>query len=238
MVSVKGRKGVCTFWNKVESGEGWNIVMARPGIKQGQGKFSNMNGWGLAVLGWCKGGDCELGADRMYLTLHKKEKKFSIFKSPIFAIPPAYGHWMFEDHSDDNSTDNATANDTNSTNSTTGGEAPAAPAPAAAPAASAAPAGGAAAQGNATNGTNKTKKNKTKKHKKKKLPEPYAGDNSDDEAEGKDLSYDIGDYEEEDWDGLEMREKVNKASEMYETPGGYLHVKWLKWLKLFNDDDE
>jgi len=72
MVAVQGRKGVCTFWNKVESGEGWNIVMARPGIKQGQGKYSNMNGWGLAVLGWCKGGDCELGADRMYLTLHKK----------------------------------------------------------------------------------------------------------------------------------------------------------------------
>ena len=68
-----GKKGRCTFWTKKESGEGWNIVMARPGTAGNQKqKFGYMNGWGLAVLGWCKGGDCELGADRMYLTLHKK----------------------------------------------------------------------------------------------------------------------------------------------------------------------
>jgi hypothetical protein len=64
---------------------------------------------------------------------------------------------------------------------------------------------------------------------------PYAGDDSDDDAEGDDLSYDIDD--EEDFEGLEMREKVEKATVMHELPGGYMHVKWLKWLKLFDDEE-
>jgi len=202
-----------------------------------------MNGWGLAVLGWCKKGDCELGADRMYLVLHKKEKKFSIWKSPIFAVPPSV-MWSW-DHFDDmdmeplNDTNTTGGNETNYTSS--GDAAPAAPAPpAAAPAAAPAAGGAAADTGNSTNKTNATKKPKKKAPKKKKLPEPSSPEalaalDSDDDAEGDDLSWDID--EEEDYEGLEIKEKVNKASEMYELPGGYMHVKWLKWLKLFNDDD-
>jgi len=72
LVSVKGAKGKCTFWEKKQSGDGWNIVMARPGTKNGQKKFAEMNGWGLAVLGWCKKGECELGEDKSYLSLHSK----------------------------------------------------------------------------------------------------------------------------------------------------------------------
>jgi hypothetical protein len=236
VVSLKGRKGKCTFWEKKQSGDGWNIVMSRPGTKNGQSKFANMNGWGLAVHGWCKGGDCELGPDQMYLALHKKERKWSIFTSRIFAAPANVTAFITS-----NATLNDTVEDDNDTadaNATDNATAPAAPAaPAAAPAAPATPAAGGAtaAPANATNGTNASNKTKAKKSKKKKLPEPYAGDNSDDEAEGKDLSYDID--EEEDYEGLEPKEIVNKASEMYELPGGYMHVKWLKWFKLFDDDE-
>lgn len=236
-IPTAGQKGKCTFWKKEASGDGWNIVMARPGTKQGQSKYSNMNGWGLAVLGWCNGGDCELGADRMYLALHKKEKKFSIWTSRIFAAPPSYLYTL--EHGDDNDTadgnDTADANSTdNATDTSAAGSTPATPAPAA-PAAGAA-AGGAAAPANATNGTNASKKSKSKKKKAKKLPEPNAGDNSDDDAAGKDLSWDID--PDEDFDDYEFREKIEHASEMHELPAGFLHVKFLKWLHLFNGDDE
>jgi hypothetical protein len=162
----------------------------------------------------------------MYLVLHKKEKKFSIWKSPIFR-PPESLIWSW-DHEMDMGNEtlsggNATSNETNST--TSGDAAPAAPAaPAAAPAAPAAGGAAPADSGNSTNKTNASKKPKKKAQKKKKLPEPKAGDDSDDEAEGVDLSWDID--EEEDYEGLEFREKVNKASQMYELPGGYMHVKW------------
>ena len=209
VVSVKGRKGVCTFWEKKQSGEGWNIVMSRPGTKSGQDKYAFMNGWGLAVLGWCKPGDCELGPDRMYLALHSKAKKHSIFTSAIFAAPAnVTASLASNDTANDTLDDNSTAaNDTNATDATPAA-APAAATPAAAPAA-----GGAAAApaGNASNSTNATKKNKSKKAKKKALPEPYAGDNSDDEAAGQDLSYDID--EEDEFEGLEGKEKVAKALE-------------------------
>lgn len=235
VTAIPGQKGKCTFWEKHQSGDGWNIVMARPGIKNGQQKYANMNGWGLAVLGWCRGGDCELGPDRMYLAMHKKERKWSIWTSRIFATPPEI-IWMF-DHPEGNETDDANATaDGNSTENATD-TAPAAASTTAAPAAPAAPAAsGAAAQGNATNGTNGTNKSKKPKKKgKKKLPEPYAGDNSDDDAAGADLTWDID--EDEDFSEYEWREKVQHASEMYELPAGYLHVKFLKWLKLFDDDE-
>jgi hypothetical protein len=35
-----------------------------------------------------------------------------------------------------------------------------------------------------------------------------------------------------------MKEKVEKASAMYEVAGGFVHVKWLKWLKLFDTDTD
>lgn len=139
--------------------------MARPGIKNGQGKYSNMNGWGLAVLGWCKRGDCELGADRMYLVLHKKQKKFSIWKSPIFAAPPmVIWSWEHDDMDMNESLADGNATGGNETNSTSSGDAaPAAPAaPAAAPAAPAAGGAAAADTGNSTNKTNSTKKPKKK----------------------------------------------------------------------------
>jgi len=63
VTTIPGQKKKCTFWELKQSGDGWNIVMARPGLKQGQGKYSNMNGWGLMVAGWCKKGDCSLGPD-------------------------------------------------------------------------------------------------------------------------------------------------------------------------------
>jgi len=88
VTTIPGQKKKCTFWELKQSGDGWNIVMARPGLKQGQGKYSNMNGWGLMVAGWCKKGDCSLGPDQMYLVLHKKAKKHSIWTSAIFN-PPA-----------------------------------------------------------------------------------------------------------------------------------------------------
>lgn len=41
-----------------------------------------MNGWGLAVLGWRA--DNELGEDKVYLVLHKKPTKWSVWASAIF----------------------------------------------------------------------------------------------------------------------------------------------------------
>lgn len=241
VVSVKGAKGKCTFFEKVQKGDGWNILQARPGMNGKQKQFSNMNGWGLAVLGWCKGGDCELGEDKSYLVLHKNAKKHSIFTSRIFAAPANVtlaltSNVTVNDTDDENDTADANATD-NATAPAAGALLPVA-APATAPAPAATPAaGGAAASGNATNGTNASNKtNATKKPKKKKLPEPKAGDNSDDEAEGKDLSYDID--EDEDFEGLDMREKIDKATNWYILDAGFIHVKWLKWLHLFNDDDE
>lgn len=175
----------------------------------------------------------------MYLVLHKKEKKFSIWKSPIFAVPPSVIYMWDHDDMDMNESladGNATGNETNSTSSGDAAPAGSPSTPAPAPAAPAAGAAAPADSGNSTNKTNATKKKPKKKApKKKKIPEPYAGDDTDDEAEGSDLSWDID--EEEDYEGLEIREKINKASEMYELPGGYMHVKWLKWLKLFDDGD-
>jgi len=207
--------------------------MLRPGLKGGQSKYANMNGWGLAVLGWCKGGDCELGPDQMYLALHKKEKKFSIWTSRIFATPPEV-FWEFEHLDDFNDSEGLNDTDSNSTDNATA-TAPAAPAAAPAAAAPATPAAASSAEGNSTNGTNASKKKKAKKPKKKKLPVPYAGDNSDDDAAGADLSWDID--EEEDFGDYEWRDKINHATEMYELPGGFMHVKFLKWLKLFDDDE-
>lgn len=119
--------------------------MLRPGTKAGQDKYKNMNGWGLAVLGWCGGGDCELGPDQMYLALHRKSIKWSIFTSRIFAAPgnvtyAIQNNITFNDTDDDN--DTADANDTDSANDTAPASAPAAatPAPAAPPAGGAAPA--------------------------------------------------------------------------------------------------
>jgi len=40
VTSVYGKKEACTFWKKVQSGDGWNIVMARPGLGAGQKKHA------------------------------------------------------------------------------------------------------------------------------------------------------------------------------------------------------
>ena len=50
LTSVYGNKKVCTFWKKQQSGDGWNIVMARPGLGAGQKKFAFQSGWGLSIL--------------------------------------------------------------------------------------------------------------------------------------------------------------------------------------------
>merc|ERR1711937_630079 len=232
VTAVPNKRGKCTFFEKRQSGDGWNIVIVRPGTKAGQkDKYAYMNGWALSVLGWCKSYDCELGPDQQYLVAHKKERKWSVWTSRIFAAPANVTYAItnnitLNDTAEDDN-DTAEANDTSDATDTTPAAAPAAAAPAAA--------GATATPANATNGTNKTKKDKKKKKKAKKLPVPYAGDNTDDEAAGQDLSYDID--EEEDFSDYDMREKVNHASEYYELNSGYLHVKWLKWLKLFDDDE-
>ena len=156
---------------------------------QEKGKFNYMFGWGLAVLDHMKG-DKELGPEYSYLVLHKQSKKWSVWGGGILALPA-------------NVTANITAaavtndtelNDTNATNATNASAAapPAPPAAAPAPAA-AAPAAGAAAAGNSSNTSNATNaSNKTNKTKKKKLPEPYSGDDSDDDdARSVDLTVDI-----------------------------------------------
>ena len=211
VTAVPDKKGKCTFFEKKQSGDGWNIVMVRPGTKSGQkDKYSYMNGWALAVHGWCKSYDCELGPDATYIVAHGNKKKWSIWTSRIFAAPAnvtyALTNNITVNDTVEEENDTADANDTSNATDTTPAAAPAAATPAAAPAA----AGATATPANATNGTNKTKKDKKKKKKAKKLPVPYAGDDSDDEALGQDLSYDID--EEEDYGDYDMREKVDRAS--------------------------
>jgi hypothetical protein len=213
--------------------------LANKGLGQEKGKFNYMFGWGLAVLDHMKG-DKELGPEYSYLVLHKKSSKWSVWGGGILALPA-------------NVTANISAaavandtelNDTNATNATNASAAatPATPAAApAAPAAPATPAAGAAAAGNSSNASNATNaSNKTNKTKKKKLPEPYAGDDSDDDdARSIDLTVDIDNSEEfEDDEDATMKEKIEKASAMYELSGGFVHVKWLKWLKLFDTDTD
>jgi len=56
--------------------------MARQGLSTESKKYSYMEGWGLAVLGWKA--DNELGPGKTYLALHKKSGKHSIWSSAIF----------------------------------------------------------------------------------------------------------------------------------------------------------
>lgn len=238
VVSVRGNKGRCSFWTKVQAGNAWNIVLANKGRGQPAGKFNYMFGWGLAVLDHMKG-DKELGPEYSYLVLHKKSAKWSIWSGGIFAAP-ANVTANITAAAALNAT-NATENDTDDANATANATTPAAaPAPAtpppAAPAAGAAPA--ATNSSNASNSTNAS--NKTNKTKKKNLPEPYAGnDDDDDDPRSVDLTVDIDDQDEnEEDDDATIREKVMKASKMYEVPGGYMHVKWLKWLHLFETESD
>jgi hypothetical protein len=164
--------------------------LANKGLGQERGKFNYMFGWGLAVLDHMKG-DKELGPEYSYLVLHRKSAKWSVWGGGILALPA-------------NVTANLTAaavtndtelNDTNATNATNASAAatPATPAAAPTPVAAPAPAAGAAAAGNSSNTSNATNaSNKTNKTKKKKLPEPYAGDDADDDdARSVDLTVDI-----------------------------------------------
>jgi hypothetical protein len=32
VTAVYGDKGACSFWRKTPNGDGWNIVLARPGL--------------------------------------------------------------------------------------------------------------------------------------------------------------------------------------------------------------
>lgn len=208
--------------------------MANKGTGQERGKFNYMFGWGLAVLD-NKKTDRELGPEYSYLTLHKNGKKWSIWGGGILAANPSVLANMSAVHV--NAT-NATDNSTNATNAT---DAPATPAatPSAPPAPAATPAPAAATNSsNASNNTNAS--NATNATKKKKFPEPYAGDDSDDDdPRSVDLTTDIDNPDEFEEDEDEtIREKVMKAANYNELVAGYVHVKWLKWLKLFDSDTD
>ena len=171
--------------------------MARQGLSTERGKYAHMEGWGLAVLGWKK--DNELGEGKVYLALHKKSKKHSIWSSAIFGAPHTVTANLTATAAALNAT-NATDNDTDDANDTANATASAAPAtpPPAAPAAPATPPAAGAAPANATNATNASNKtNKSKNATKKALPTPYEGDDSDDDNAKLDLSFDIN-YEDEE----------------------------------------
>jgi hypothetical protein len=174
--------------------------MAKQGLSTERGKYAYMEGWGLAVLGWNRGGDNELGEGKVYLVLHKKTNKHSIWSSAIFGAPQNVTANITATAAALNAT-NATENDTDDANDTANATAPAAaPAtpPPAAPAAPATPPAAGAAPANATNATNTSNKtNKSKNATKKALPTPYEGDDSDDDNAPKDLSFDINDEDEE-----------------------------------------
>lgn len=70
VTSVVDNKKMCTFWKKQASGDGWNIVMARPGMGAKNKKYAFQNGWGLAILN-NKKTDTELGPGTSYLVLHQ-----------------------------------------------------------------------------------------------------------------------------------------------------------------------
>jgi hypothetical protein len=199
-------------------------------------KYAYMEGWGLAVLGWKT--DKELGDDKIYLALHKNSKKWSIWASAIFGAPANVTANITAAAL--NAT-NATENDTEDANATNATAAPATPPPAA-PAAPATPpaAGAAAPAGNSSNSTNASNKtNKSKNATKKKLPTPYEGDDSEDDNTPKNLTFDLNDEDEGEGDDDDtMREKVMKASKTYELPAGYVHFKFLKWLKFFDTDTD
>lgn len=209
--------------------------MANKGTGQERGKYNYMFGWGLAILDH-KNTDKELGPEYSYLTMHKNANKWSIWGGGILAANPGVLANMSAVHV--NAT-NATDNSTNATNATDAPPAAAPAAPAAAPAAPAAPASAAATNSsNASNNTNAS--NSTNATKKKKFPEPYAGDDSDDDdPRSVDLTVDIDNQDEFEEDEDEtIREKVMKATATNELVAGYVHVKWLKWLKLFDSDTD
>jgi hypothetical protein len=150
--SVVGKPSECTFWKKQQSGDGWNLVMARPGLNGRQKKHAFMSGWGLSILN-NKATDQEMGPTTSYLVIHKNPKKWSQWSSKILGAPMhvvtnittfyTVVNKQVEVEEPDNST--------NSTNATTPAAPAAAPTPVAAPA------------GNATNATNKSNKtNKTR----------------------------------------------------------------------------
>lgn len=214
VTSVYGNKKACTFWKKVASHDGWNIVMARPGLGAKQKKYAFQSEWGLSILN-NKKTDQELGAGTSYLVLHKNPSKFSIWSSKIFGAP-SYVVYNVTKTLAHLSTP-VEYNDTNSSNATNATEAPPAPAPtpAAAPAAPAAtPAKNAT---NNSNGSNKSNKTKPRKMKKRKLPEPFAGkDNEEDDApENQDYTVDLDDDDDCDDPDESLRDKLIKSLMMY-----------------------
>lgn len=86
VTSVRQKKKLCSFWKKQASGDGWNIVLARPGLGAGQKKHAWMKGWGLSILN-NKKTDQELGPSTSYLVIHKNPNKWSIWSSKIFGAP-------------------------------------------------------------------------------------------------------------------------------------------------------
>ena len=87
-----------------------------------------------------------------------------------------------------------------------------------------------------TSASNKT--NKSKNATKKALPEPYEGDDSDDDNAKKDLSFDINDEDEEADEDETITSQVMRVTNYYELSGGYLHFKWFKNFKLFDSDTD
>ena len=215
VTSVVDNKKMCTFWKKQASGDGWNIVMARPGMGAKNKKYAFQNGWGLSILN-NKKTDTELGPGTSYLVLHQNQNKFSIWSSKILGAPPQVVNNITVTLNYLNQP--VEMNDTNATNSTND-TAPAAPAPTtAAPAAAPAPAATPAPANNTnkSNGTNKTKK--PRKMKKRKLPEPFKGRESDEEDDhpmNQDRTIDLDDDDDCDDPDESLRDKIVKSLMMY-----------------------
>lgn len=69
------------------------------------------------------------------------------------------------------------------------------------------------------------------------MPTPYAGDDSDDDNAPRYVTFDLNDEDEAEGDEDDtMKDKVMRAATTYELASGYVHFKFLKWLK-FNDAD-